>query len=94
MLLILLLALYRAVVAADRPPQEYEVKAAFLLNFTKFIEWPSAPSESTFTICIFGDDPFGPILDQMIGGETVGGRKLAVDFSNSVFVTLGLSYNF
>jgi hypothetical protein len=74
----LLLALSKILAAADQPPQEYEVKAAFLLNFTKFIEWPAADAESPFHICIFGEDPFGRVLDQMISGETVGGRKLLV----------------
>lgn len=64
------------------PPLEYQVKAAFLLNFTKFIEWPplepadAAPSTS---ICIVGDDPFGRVLDQMVAGETLQGRKLTVE---------------
>src|SRR5579862_1577988 len=45
---------------------EYQVKAAFLLNFTKFIEWPASESapEAPFSICIMGDDPFGPALDR------------------------------
>ena len=52
---------------------------AFLLNFTKFVDWPpAAATESPFTICIFGDDPFGRLLDQMVSGETVGGRKLVI----------------
>ncbi len=60
---------------------EYEVKAAFLLNFTKFIEWPAgafASPDSPFTICILGRDPFGRALDQIVAGESVNGRKLAV----------------
>jgi hypothetical protein len=65
--------------AADGQAQEYEVKSAFLLNFTKFIEWPApAAPDAPFVICILGDDPFGRVLDQMISGETVGGRKLVV----------------
>jgi hypothetical protein len=65
--------------AAERQPEEYEVKAAFLLNFTKFIDWPApATADSPFTICIFGEDPFGHVLDRMVRGETVGGRKLVV----------------
>jgi hypothetical protein len=41
--------------AADEPPLEYQVKAAFLLNFTKFVEWPAsafAQEHSPLTICI------------------------------------------
>jgi hypothetical protein len=67
----------RAVEAS--PPSEYQIKAAFLLNFTKFIEWPAAEGAgSTFSICVLGEDPFGPVLDQLVEGETVGGRKIAV----------------
>jgi hypothetical protein len=66
--------------AADQP-LEYQVKAAFLLNFTKFAEWPVtafvAP-DSPIAICILGDDPFGNALDQIVAGEVVDGRKVAV----------------
>ena len=79
LLVLLLFALSHLTAGADQQPQEYEVKAAFLLNFTKFIEWPPAPTpDSPFTICIFGDDPFGRLIDNMVRGETVGGRSLVV----------------
>ncbi|HUI80109.1 MAG TPA: YfiR family protein [Bryobacteraceae bacterium] len=60
---------------------EYQVKAAFLLNFTKFIEWPPnafANSSSPFAICILGNDPFGRALDDVVAGEAVGDRRLIV----------------
>src|ERR1019366_6472231 len=59
---------------------EYQVKAAFLLNFTKFIDWPPEPdvTATPSAICILGDDPFGPALDQMVNGETLQGRRLEV----------------
>jgi hypothetical protein len=66
---------------ADAPSLEYKVKAAFLLNFTKFIEWPASQDTDAgapFTICVLGENPFGPVLDQIIEGETVNGHKLAV----------------
>jgi hypothetical protein len=77
----LALVFFLARAAESQTPLEYQVKAAFLLNFTKFIEWP--PSESTvldpsFGICIVGEDPFGPVLDRIVEGETFQGRKLAV----------------
>jgi hypothetical protein len=67
---------------AAEQPREHEVKAAFLLNFTKFVEWPStafADERSPLTICILGDDPFGPTLDQIVKGEEVNGRSIAVE---------------
>jgi hypothetical protein len=58
---------------------EYQVKAAFLLNFTKFVEWPASAfrqPDSPVSICILGADPFGRGLDQMLSGELVSGRKV------------------
>lgn len=69
----------RAVAADER--LEYQVKAAFLLNFTKFIEWPASAfdaPDSPIVICILGDDPFGKTLDQIVAGEVVAGRKIVV----------------
>jgi len=65
---------------AQQPPLEYQVKAAFLLNFTKFIQWPadSASPGSPFGICILGEDPFGIALDQIVAGETYQRRKITV----------------
>lgn len=68
--------------AADEQSAENRVKAAFLFNFTKFVEWPPtafSTDQSPFSICILGADPFGGVLDQIVEGESVNGRKLAVD---------------
>jgi len=67
--------------AAAEAVLEYEVKAAFLLNFTKFTEWPAgafANPDSPLTICILGQDPYGRALDDVVQGEQVNGHKLAV----------------
>jgi hypothetical protein len=67
--------------AAQDPSLEYRVKAAFLLNFTKFIEWPAtafADANSPFTICVLGKDPFGRALDDAVEGESFGTHKLTV----------------
>jgi hypothetical protein len=66
---------------ADEVSLEYKVKAAFLLNFTKFIEWPQsafADPEAPFGMCVLGKDPFGQALDAVAEGETVQGHKLIV----------------
>ena len=51
---------------------EYQVKAAFLFNFSKFLEWPPEalghPNEP-FVIGVLGNDPFGNYLDEIISGE-------------------------
>ena len=55
---------------------EYRVKAAYLLNFTRYVEWPA--SDSQLSICVMGSDPFGRILDATVAGQTVQGRPLEV----------------
>jgi hypothetical protein len=79
----LLLLLAGALVAAaqEAPPLEYELKAAFLYNFVKFVEWPPdafAGPRSPLTICVYGDDPFGSSLDEAVRGESLGERSLLV----------------
>jgi hypothetical protein len=69
---------------SGQPSLEYQVKAAFLLNFTRFIEWPAAEPPAAgapFTICILGDDPFGVALDQTMEGESANGRKIVIQRS-------------
>ena len=66
---------------------EYEVKAAFLYNFTKFVEWPPDAFEnpgSPMAICVFGEDPFGDSLDAVVRGETLNGRRLVVRRTRSL----------
>ncbi|MGH9455931.1 MAG: YfiR family protein, partial [Terriglobia bacterium] len=59
-------------------PTEYEVKAAYLFNLGKFVEWPAqaAVKEDSFPICVLGADPFGQVLDAAIAGETIGGKTV------------------
>jgi len=86
----ILLALHLLLASSLRaapPPKaapEPDVKAAFLLNFTKFIEWPQADSSPSapFPICIWGEDPFGPVLDQILQGEMVNGHPLVAQRLN------------
>jgi hypothetical protein len=67
--------------AATAAPSEYEVKAALLFNFAKFVDWPArtftAP-DAPFTVGVVGSDPFGPALERMLAGKTVGGRPIVV----------------
>ena len=67
--------------APPAAPAEYDVKAAFLLNFTHFVEWPKTSPEraaAPFTICIFGEDPFGESLKRIVASEAIGGRPILV----------------
>jgi len=63
----------------ERKLGEYEVKAVFLYNLAKFIEWPdkSLDNSSTLTLYILGDDPFGTHLDA-IKGKLIRGKSVDV----------------
>jgi hypothetical protein len=61
---------------------EYQVKAAFLYNFAKFVEWPASSfrdGTAPFQICVMGRDPFGEGLLNITREKTVNGRRLEVD---------------
>jgi hypothetical protein len=65
-------------VVADSP-SEYQVKAVFLYNFAKFVEWPEQDvADGRLLLCIFGADPFGQDIDTSIDGKTVRGKRLTV----------------
>jgi len=66
--------------AQQKSPTEYEIKAAYLYNFGKFVEWPAkvaAPGDS-FSICVLGQDPFGASLDTTIADESIKGKSVLV----------------
>jgi hypothetical protein len=67
--------------ARAQPGLEYEVKAAFLYNFIKFVEWPpeSLAAGEPFRVCLLGEDPFGGALERAVRGDDVGGRPIAVE---------------
>ena len=66
--------------AGAEGPQEYEVKAAFLFNFSKFVEWPEGAFSEADRIrfCVLGEDPFGPLLEEVVKEKRVNGREVAV----------------
>jgi hypothetical protein len=63
---------------------EYEIKAAFLYQFTKFTEWPAGPDQANeFSVCILGRDPFGTAINQILE-EEVKGKPVVVKHYNSI----------
>ncbi|MGH9859502.1 MAG: YfiR family protein, partial [Candidatus Acidiferrales bacterium] len=66
--------------AQQQAPSEYEVKAAYLYYFGKFVTWPleAEASGNSFVICVLGEDPFGPALDRTIVGESIRGTNVVV----------------
>jgi hypothetical protein len=59
---------------------EQQVKAAYLYNFAKFVEWPpsAALDSNALLVCVVGDDAFAGVLDQTVQGKTANGRPVTV----------------
>ena len=82
----LLLAVDPAAAAHAQPAaSEYDVKAAFLYNFTKFVEWPDAAfPDDSFRVCVLGEDPFGKSLKALTGQEVAGRRLQVLSFRGGI----------
>jgi hypothetical protein len=81
--LLLLLAAAGHTGAQDPPPAlpEYVLKAGFLYNFAKYVEWPADAFEradSPIVIGIVGADPFGDRIDAVLRDKGVRGRKFEI----------------
>ena len=63
---------------AQEVSREYRVKAAYLFNFVKYVEWPDT-TRGRILICIAGQNPFGTLLESMIRNERVHGVPLATE---------------
>jgi len=70
------LGILLSVGARAQAADEYRIKAAFLYNFAKFVEWPAqafkSPSDP-IVIGVLGTDPFGDALAEAVAGKTLGG---------------------
>jgi uncharacterized protein DUF4154 len=64
--------------APNEKPSAYDVEAAYLFNFGKFVTWPAnstAPNQP-LTICVLGEDPLSPPLDRLVTGEKIDGKSV------------------
>src|SRR6266850_1451791 len=67
--------------AQQSKPTEYQVKAAYLYNFGRFVKWPpglAAGKGDSFPVCVLGRDPFGAILDSTLAGEALEGKPVVI----------------
>lgn len=76
--------------AQESQPSQYQVKAAFLFNFAKFVEWPPesfAEETAPLVIGILGDDPFGDDLERTIHGKSINNHLLVIKQLHSLAET-------
>ncbi len=62
-------------------PKEYQVKAVYLFNFSKFINWPASAfdnSRTSIRICVLGKNPFDD-FDRLVKGKKVQKRRVTVE---------------
>ena len=81
LLLVVYFPLANRAVHADQSPTEYQVKAAYLFNFLKFVEWPDDPGgdpHAKWVIGFIGDTPIGEELTRLADGKNVLGRELQI----------------
>lgn len=67
--------------------REYSIKAGFIYNFTKFIQWPESSfsgEQDKFVIGILGEDPFEDALDLLERKKKTGGREIAIQRFSSL----------
>ncbi len=79
------------VLLASETSQEYQLKAAFLINFAKFITWPEEtfpPGRQEFVLCVAGEDPFGSTLD-FARNKTIANRPIRVELVDSIARAFG-----
>jgi hypothetical protein len=66
--------------AEEQMPADFQVKAAFLINFPKYVDWPAnvfAETNSPITVAIFGDENVANEVQNMIGnGRTISGHPV------------------
>jgi hypothetical protein len=73
--------------AQPQAPTEYQIKAAFLYNFVKFVGWPAetlSNDRAPIVVGVLGKDPFGSALDDVILGKAVDGHPIQILRTNSL----------
>ena len=77
---VLLISTVAPVDAQPASVGEYELKAAYLFNFARFVQWPrETMNKNVIVIGILGEDPFGRIIEEIVEGETAQGRPIKIE---------------
>jgi hypothetical protein len=76
-----LLASFTTSLAQSSVTKEYQIKAAYLYNFAKFVEWPAQSftnSDSPLVIGVYGQNPFGTELEAIAKDHQINGRHIVI----------------
>jgi hypothetical protein len=82
--LVLLLLLAQAARSFAADPQaltEYQIKAGFFFNFTRFVDWPESAfvtASSPILVCVLGETPLTDLVTEVALGKVVNGRAVSI----------------
>jgi len=68
---------------ANAATPEAEVKAAYLYKLASFVQWPANEGDGAFKFCVVGRSDVAAVLQQLVRGQQVDGRPLAVEQLNA-----------
>jgi len=71
----------RSFAADPQTLTEYQIKAGFFFNFTRFVEWPEtafATATSPMLACVVGETPLTDLLIDVAAGKVVNGRAVSI----------------
>jgi hypothetical protein len=74
----LLLARAPAAAAGPAPLAEHQIKALYLFNFTKYVEWPASSNATPFTIGVSAAPEVKNDLLEITHGKRIQGREIVV----------------
>jgi len=77
-LLILLLTYFGGSLTAQNGEQEANLKAAFIYNFTKYVDWQTNKYDNIFVIGVIGDASIIPPLKEIARSNTVNNKRIVV----------------
>lgn len=75
---VLCVTLVSSATSARQPSLEYDIKAAFVLNFVRYVEWPAARRTPPLRVCTLQPNPFGDQLAALVSGEQWQGGAIDV----------------
>lgn len=64
-------------ILAQKANEEYEVKAAFIYNFFKFVDWTNEPG-GDMVFCVSGENPFSPAALDSMRAKPARGKKIVI----------------
>src|SRR4051812_10996398 len=57
---------------------EYEIKAMFIFNFTKYVEWPETKNADEFIIGVYGESEILEPLEKIAAQKKVNDKRIVI----------------